>query len=158
MARRPLQIFAVKVAGQLSLFSMSNGGLYKTIFGLAGWEFTLMRVQIAVNETPEPAMYGRILTGKVHEVVGDIQMDGSNQAEWRNGLFPVIHLDTTVEHIGIKTDWLLSVPMGDANRSLYKACFFSTWFHHFPLAGPHQPKEVLWKNVIGRWPIRLQRT
>src|SRR5262245_11345152 len=113
---------------------MSNGGFYKRIFDLAGWEFTLMRVQIAVNETPEPSMYGRILTGKVHKVVRDIQMDGSNQDERRNGLFPVIHLDTMVEHIGAKTNWLLSVPMGDTNRSLYKACFFSTWFHHFPLA------------------------
>jgi hypothetical protein len=134
---------------------MSNGGLYKAIFGLAGWEFTLMRVQITVNETPEPQMYGRILTGKVHGVVGNIQLDGSNP-ELRKGLFPFIHLDTTVEHIGIKADWLLSMPMGAASRGLYKACFFSTWFHHFPIGGPHPPNEVLWNSVIGRWPMRLR--
>jgi hypothetical protein len=116
-----------------------------------------MRVEIKVEETPEPAMYGRVLTGEVYEVVKQVQMNGSTQPELRSGLFPVIRLDAPVEHIGRKADWLLSVPMGDANRSLYKACFFSTWFHHFPLAGPHQPKEVLWKNVIGRWPMKLQR-
>ena len=130
---------------------------YKKIYNVAGWDFRRMWVEIRVEETPEPAMYGRVLTGKIFDVIKEVQLDGTNQPELRKGLFPIIQLDSTLTHIGMDADCLLSVPMGEADRSLYKACVFSTWFHHFPLAGPRQPKEVLWKSVIGRWPMRLLR-
>jgi hypothetical protein len=130
---------------------------YKKIYTVFGWDFVRMRVEIRVEETPEPAMHGRVLTGRIIDVIKEVQLDGTNQPELRKGLFPIIQLDTTVAHIGMKADYLLSIPMGEGGRSLYKACVFSTWFHHFLLTGPRKPKEVLWQNVIGRWPMRLLR-
>jgi hypothetical protein len=131
--------------------------LYKKIFDLAGWEFVGMRVEIVVNETPEPTLYGRKLMGKIQDVVNEIQTIGPNGSEWRIGNLPVVQLNSTLEHIGMKTDWLISVPIGNDNSDLYRACFFSTWFNHIPLVGPGQPKEVRWENVIGRWPMKLRR-
>lgn len=129
--------------------------LYRIIFDVAKWNFVGMRVQIKVRETPEPALYGRNLTGKIYDMVTEIQSIGPNGSEWRIGNFPLVHLDSTLEHIGMKTDWLISVPVGGDNGDLYRACFFATWFNHIPLVGTTRPKEIRWEHVIGRWPMKL---
>lgn len=114
---------------------------------LIKWKPEEKRVLLAIEESGDPALNGKIISGKITR---------ANYNHLGKPHDAIIQLDSPLNILGQSVVWIVAFPRFKGH-GLYRLLVTWSVVHIFPIETPESANKVLWENMVAISLMKLER-